>query len=104
MTLQALSQDLLRVSVRLESLEEQLQSRRTAGVTIEELQKERDMLKKRRDTLDAQLKDNRVLTMEVRKKGTVCVYVMLLNMIMDCTIIDFSFLCVIPRRSIPCSS
>lgn len=104
MTLQALSQDLLRVSVRLESLEEQLQSRRTAGVTIEELQKERDMLKKRRDTLDAQLKDNRVLTMEVRKKGTVCLYVMLLNMIMDCTIIDFSFLCVIPRRSIPCSS
>ncbi|XP_067467908.1 kinesin-like protein KIF27 [Thunnus thynnus] len=61
---QALSQNLLHVSVRLESLEEQLQSRRTGGVTIEELQKERDMLKKKRDTLDAQLKDNRVLTME----------------------------------------
>ncbi|KAM7416801.1 hypothetical protein PAMA_018729 [Pampus argenteus] len=61
---QVLSQELLRVSVRLESLEEQLQSRRTGGVTMEELQKERDMLKKKRDTLDAQLKDNRVLTME----------------------------------------
>lgn len=73
MTFQALSQDLLHVSVQLESLEEQLQSsvRQTGGVTTEELEKERDMLKKRKDTLDAQLKDNRVLTVEVRKKGTV---------------------------------
>ncbi|XP_032370961.1 kinesin-like protein KIF27 isoform X2 [Etheostoma spectabile] len=65
---QVLSQDLLRVSLRLETLEEQLQSschvRQTGGVTIEELEKERDMLKKRRDTLDSQLKDNRVLTVE----------------------------------------
>ncbi|XP_039660464.1 kinesin-like protein KIF27 isoform X1 [Perca fluviatilis] len=65
---QALSQDLLRVSVRLETLEEQLQSsssvRQTGGVTMEELEKERDMLKERRDTLDSQLKDNRVLTVE----------------------------------------
>ncbi|KAM7392048.1 hypothetical protein PAMP_022691 [Pampus punctatissimus] len=61
---QVLSQELLHVSVRLESLEEQLQSRQTGGVTMEELQKERDMLKKKRDTLDAQLKDNRVFTME----------------------------------------
>ncbi|KAM9360677.1 kinesin-like protein KIF27 [Symphorus nematophorus] len=66
---QALSQDLLRVSVRLESLEEQLRSsssgvRQSGGVTIEELEEERDMLKKRRDMLDAQLKDNRVLTVE----------------------------------------
>lgn len=72
MTFQALSRDLLHVSVQLESLEEQLQSssrvRQSGGVTIEELEKERDMLKKRRDTLDAQLKDNRVLTVEVRKK------------------------------------
>ncbi|XP_029296595.1 LOW QUALITY PROTEIN: kinesin-like protein KIF27 [Cottoperca gobio] len=64
----ALSQDLLRVSVRLESLEEQLESgssvRQTGGVTMEELEKERDTLKKRRDTLDGQLKDNRVLTVE----------------------------------------
>lgn len=73
MTFQVLSQDLLRVSVQLESLEEQLQSRQRGGVTTEELQKERDMLKKRRDTLDAQLKNNRVLTVEVRKKGTVSV-------------------------------
>lgn len=65
MILQALSQDLLHVSVRLESLEDQLQSRQTGSVTTQELQKERDLLKKRRDTLDAQLKDNRVLTVEV---------------------------------------
>ncbi|XP_051277556.1 kinesin-like protein KIF27 [Dicentrarchus labrax] len=64
---QALSQDLLHVSVQLESLEEQLQSssvKQAGGVTIEELEKERDTLKKRRDILDAQLKDNRVLTVE----------------------------------------
>ncbi|XP_040898587.1 kinesin-like protein KIF27 [Toxotes jaculatrix] len=65
---QALSQDLLDVSMRLESVEEHLQSstntKLAGGVTVEELQKERDMLKKRRDTLDAQLKENRVLTVE----------------------------------------
>ncbi|XP_038559877.1 kinesin-like protein KIF27 isoform X1 [Micropterus salmoides] len=65
---QALSQDLLHVSMQLESLEEKLQSsssvRQTGGIAIEELEKERVMLKKRRDTLDAQLKDNRVLTVE----------------------------------------
>ncbi|XP_023270115.1 kinesin-like protein KIF27 [Seriola lalandi dorsalis] len=65
---QALSQDLQRVSMQLEAVEEHLESssnaRRTGGVTKEELEKERDMLKKRRDTLDAQLKENRVLTME----------------------------------------
>ncbi|XP_078141390.1 kinesin-like protein KIF27 [Centroberyx gerrardi] len=63
---QALSQDLLRVSVRLETLEEQLESSsragQTGGVTTDELEKERDALRKRRDALDAQLKDNRVLT------------------------------------------
>ncbi|XP_026176484.1 kinesin-like protein KIF27 isoform X2 [Mastacembelus armatus] len=65
---QALSQDLLRVSMRLESVEEQLQSstttKWTGGVTTEELEKERDALKKKRDTLDAQLKENRVLNVE----------------------------------------
>ncbi|XP_022613333.1 kinesin-like protein KIF27 [Seriola dumerili] len=65
---QALSQDLRRVSMQLEAVEEHLESssnaRQTGGVTKEELEKERDMLKKRRDTLDAQLKENRVLTME----------------------------------------
>uniref|UniRef100_A0A3Q1GCT5 Kinesin family member 27 n=1 Tax=Acanthochromis polyacanthus TaxID=80966 RepID=A0A3Q1GCT5_9TELE len=60
---QALNQDLLHVSMQLESVEEQLQ-RKAGGVTVEELQKERDMLKKRREALDAQLKDNRVLTEE----------------------------------------
>lgn len=72
MTLQALSQDLLRVSVRLESLDEQLEScsnvTHTNGLTTEDLKKERDLLIKRRDSLDAQLKDNRVLTVEVRIK------------------------------------
>lgn len=72
MTQQALSQNLLSVSVRLESLEEQLGSsssvRQTGGVTMEELKRERDTLKKRRDALDRELKDNRVLTVEVRKQ------------------------------------
>lgn len=74
MTFQALSRDLLRVSVQLESVEEQLQSTTNARwtVTMEELEKERDMLKKRRETLDAQLKENRVLSVEVRQKETMC--------------------------------
>ncbi|XP_069379674.1 kinesin-like protein KIF27 isoform X2 [Paralichthys olivaceus] len=62
----ALSQDLLRVSVQLESLEENLQSsgntRMPAGVTTEELEEERDMLQMRKDTLEAQLMGNRGLT------------------------------------------
>ncbi|XP_043968446.1 kinesin-like protein KIF27 [Gambusia affinis] len=65
---QALSRDLLQVSVQLESVEEQLQKqssvRKTRGVTVRELEKERDMLKMRRDTLEAQLRDNRVLSVE----------------------------------------
>lgn len=76
MTIQALSQDLLHVSERLECLEDEVQrsssERQTGGVTMEELEEERDALKKRRDKLDAQLKDNRVLTVEVRTKRTVC--------------------------------
>lgn len=59
------------MSVRLESLEEQLENSsrvsRTGRVTVEELEEERNKLKKRRDTLDVQLRDNRVLTVEVRK-------------------------------------
>lgn len=89
MTFQALSQDLLRVSVRLETLEEQLQSsssvRQTGGVTMEELEKERDMLKKRRDTLDSQLKDNRVLTVEVRKTRTLNVCIKYMMYVLYCT-------------------
>lgn len=76
MTFQALSQDLLHVSKQLKSVEEQLQScssfREMGGITIEELQKESDMLKKRRETLDTQLRDNRVLTVEVRHMETLC--------------------------------
>ncbi|CAJ1068941.1 kinesin-like protein KIF27 [Xyrichtys novacula] len=70
---QAVSQDLLHVSMQLESLEEQIKSRsslengrgrQTGGVTREKLEKERDILRKRRDALDAQLKEFRVLTVE----------------------------------------
>ncbi|XP_056135244.1 kinesin-like protein KIF27 [Lampris incognitus] len=62
---QALTQDLLRVSARLGSLEEQLEGRKarqTGGVTKEEMEKEREALRWRRDALDAQLKEGRVLT------------------------------------------
>ncbi|KAM9810608.1 kinesin-like protein KIF27 [Neosynchiropus ocellatus] len=63
---QALSQDLLHVSVRLESLEEELQSRdrRARGLTVEELEEEKDLLLRQRDTLDSQLKDQKVLNEE----------------------------------------
>ncbi|XP_074527463.1 kinesin-like protein KIF27 isoform X2 [Halichoeres trimaculatus] len=65
---QALSQDLLRVSMQLESVEERMKSRssvrQNGGITREELEKERAVLKKRRDILDAQLKDNRILTVQ----------------------------------------
>ncbi|KAM9408375.1 LOW QUALITY PROTEIN: uncharacterized protein KZ484_026972 [Pholidichthys leucotaenia] len=61
------SQNLLHVSTKLESLEDHQQRSRgvqkTGGATIDELEKERD-LKKRRDALNSQLKDNRVLTVE----------------------------------------
>uniref|UniRef100_A0A3Q3BPX8 Kinesin family member 27 n=1 Tax=Kryptolebias marmoratus TaxID=37003 RepID=A0A3Q3BPX8_KRYMA len=65
---QALSRDLLHVSMQLESVEEQLQSssgvRKAGGVPREELEKERDVLTMKRDTLDAKLRDNRVLTVD----------------------------------------
>ncbi|KAM8886358.1 kinesin-like protein KIF27 isoform 2-T2 [Spinachia spinachia] len=67
---QALSQDLVSVSLRLESVEQQLHSssssslRKSGGATTEELEKERDRLAKKRGTLDLRLKDNRVLTEE----------------------------------------
>nr|XP_057927669.1 kinesin-like protein KIF7 isoform X2 [Doryrhamphus excisus] len=54
---QALRQDLLRVSMRLETLEEKKHAAQTS-------MKERETLKKRRDCLDSQLKDNIVLTVE----------------------------------------
>lgn len=70
LTFQALGQDLLHVSERLESLEDQVRrcssERQTGGATMEELEEERDMLKKRRDALDVQLKDNSLLPVEVR--------------------------------------
>ncbi|CAG5923708.1 unnamed protein product [Menidia menidia] len=65
---QAMSEDLLRVSMRLDTVEEQLDRSRTIrepqGVTIDELEREREMLLTKRDALEAQLKDNRVLTTE----------------------------------------
>lgn len=39
---------------------------------MEELEEEKDALKKRRDALDAQLKDNKVLTVEVTKTRNIC--------------------------------
>ncbi|KAM4576001.1 kinesin-like protein KIF27 [Odontesthes bonariensis] len=65
---QARSRDLLHVSMQLDSVEEQLERsrtvRETGGATIVELEKERDILLLKRDTLDAQLRDKRVLTVE----------------------------------------
>ncbi|XP_062237805.1 kinesin-like protein KIF27 [Platichthys flesus] len=65
-TSRALSQDLLRVSVQLESVEENLRSsshtRLTKGVTTEELKRERERLRMRKDTLEAQLTENGGLT------------------------------------------
>uniref|UniRef100_A0A4W5M6W8 Uncharacterized protein n=1 Tax=Hucho hucho TaxID=62062 RepID=A0A4W5M6W8_9TELE len=73
---QALSQDLLRVSARLGDLDQELErggvERRLSssaaglcGVSMEELLKERESLRQRRDTLDTQLRDGRVLMPEV---------------------------------------
>ncbi|XP_037114750.1 kinesin-like protein KIF27 [Syngnathus acus] len=60
---QVLSQDLLRVSMRLETLEEKTASgSKQAAMT--ELEKEKEMLKQKRDSLDSKLKDSAVLTVE----------------------------------------
>lgn len=110
-----MSQDLLHVSVELESVEEQLKGkssiRKTEGVTIRELEKDRDMLKMKRDTLEAQLRDNRVLTMEV---GNYILYCVLICARYVCPVIIFLYaqhitvylfaLCWSCRRSIPFSS
>ncbi|CAB1321611.1 unnamed protein product [Coregonus sp. 'balchen'] len=73
---QALSQDLLRVSARLGDLDQELEERGgverrrsssaagLCGASMEELLKERESLCQRRDTLDTQLRDGRVLTQE----------------------------------------
>ncbi|XP_041756404.2 kinesin-like protein KIF27 [Coregonus clupeaformis] len=73
---QALSQDLLRVSARLGALDQELEERGgvrrrqssptegLCGVSMEELLKERESLRQRRDTLDTQLRDGSVLTPE----------------------------------------
>ncbi|CAB1319455.1 unnamed protein product [Coregonus sp. 'balchen'] len=72
----ALSQDLLRVSARLGALDQELEERGgvrrrqssptegLCGVSMEELLKERESLRQRRDTLDTQLRDGSVLTPE----------------------------------------
>ncbi|XP_061672988.1 kinesin-like protein KIF27 isoform X2 [Syngnathoides biaculeatus] len=60
---QVLSQDLLRVSMRLETVEEKMASG-TKQASVSDLEKEREMLRKRRDCLDAQLKDSTVHTVE----------------------------------------
>lgn len=79
---QALSQDFLRVSARLGALDQELEERGgvrrrlsspaagLCGVSMEELLKERESLRLRRDTLDTQLRDGRVLTPEVSSTFT----------------------------------
>lgn len=58
--------------MRLETLNEQLESSSRTGRDItEDLERERDALRSRRDALDAQLKNNRVLNAEVRLKESV---------------------------------
>lgn len=54
--------------------------RESGGDTLEELVKERDMLKKKRDILDAQLRDNRVLPVEVRKYMRHIFFMVILNL------------------------
>ncbi|XP_054630406.1 kinesin-like protein KIF27 [Dunckerocampus dactyliophorus] len=65
---QALRQDLLRVSLRLETLEEKMGNcggvKQATQTSLKELEKQWETLKKRRDCLDSQLKDNTVLTVE----------------------------------------
>lgn len=88
--------------MQLESVEEQLQSsssvKRSAGVSREELEKERDMLKMKRDTLDAQLKDNRVLTAHVRKAARVVALCTRLN-IFTVVLLFFTFCLSLNRKS-----
>ena len=67
------------MSTRLESLEEQLGGGGQAGhhrvVTAEELEKERDSLRERRDILNTQLWDGKVLSTKVRTRDGDCVCV-----------------------------
>lgn len=93
--LQALNQELLRVSTRLESVEEQLWT-----ITTEELEKERDLLRKKRSTLDAQLNENQVLNVQVKAFCYCCCcycYSKVLPFINYCCV----FSC---RKNIPSSS
>ncbi|XP_051924565.1 kinesin-like protein KIF27 [Hippocampus zosterae] len=60
---QVLSQDLLRVSMRLETLEEKIASWSKPASTTD-LEIEKEMLRKKRDCLDSQLKDSALLTLE----------------------------------------
>jgi len=67
------------VSTRLQSLEEQLggsgQAAQGRGVSAEELEKERDSLRERRDILNTQLRDGKVLSTQVRTRDSVSVCV-----------------------------
>lgn len=64
---QNLGEDLLRVSMSLDSLERSSSEFQSGDSTIESQEEERQMLRKKRETLEAQLKDSRVLSVQVRK-------------------------------------
>ena len=67
------------MSTRLVSLEEQLggsgQAAHNRVFTAEELEKERDSLRERRDVLNTQLRDGKVLSTKVRTRDCVCAFV-----------------------------
>lgn len=51
----------------LDSLERCSREWQPGGLSIREQEEERDVLKKKKEALETQLKENRVLTVEVRK-------------------------------------
>lgn len=58
----------MRVSMSLDSLERSSTEMKNGDFTTESQEEERQRLKKKKDTLDAQLQDGRVLSVEVRDR------------------------------------
>lgn len=58
----------MRVSMSLDSLEGSSTEMKKGDFTTESQEEERQRLKKKKDTLDAQLQDGRVLSVEVRDR------------------------------------
>lgn len=57
----------MRVSMSLDSLERSSSELQSGDSNIESQEEERQMLRKKRETLEAQLKDSRMLSVQVRK-------------------------------------